>query len=420
MDVPVAGQVGLLIIGCGSRGMGYADFVARNPGLAKLVGIAEPREGPRHRLVREHGIPPANVYSDWRELARRERFAEAAIIATQDSMHVEPVEALAARGYHLLLEKPMASDEEGCRRIIEAVGAKGVLLSVAHVLRYTPYTRKLKEILASGAIGDIVSIQHLEPVGYWHQAHSYVRGNWRKESESSSMLLAKSCHDLDWIRYIMGVRCVAVSSFGGLKHFRKEEKPAGAGGRCLECAIEPRCPYSARKIYLGRLEKGQVQWPVDVITEEVSREGVLAALRDGPYGRCVYECDNDVVDHQVVNLLFEGGRTATFTMTAFNEYQDRQTHIFGTRGEIYGDGSTLLLFDFLTDSRKVVRVEASDFTLVGGHAGGDDGLTAGFLAAVAGGGRSEILSGPLESLDSHLMVFRAEKARKQNTVEFLP
>ena len=179
------------------------------------------------------------------------------------------------------------------------------------------------------AIGDIVSIQHLEPVGYWHQAHSYVRGNWRKESESSSMLLAKSCHDLDWIRYIMGARCVAVSSFGSLKHFRKEEKPSGAGERCLDCSYEPRCPYSALKIYLGRIEKGQVEWPVNVITEDVSREGVQAALRDGPYGRCVYECDNDVVDNQVVNLLFEGGRTAAFTMTGFSEYQDRKTRIFG-------------------------------------------------------------------------------------------
>lgn len=411
--------VTLVIVGGGSRGMGFADFIARNPRLAKLVGVAEPREGPRRRMVREHRIPEANVHSDWRGLARQERIAEAAIIATQDHLHVEPTAALAAKGYHILLEKPMAPDEEGCRRIIEAVTAQEVLFSVAHVLRYTPYTMALKKIIDSGAIGDIVSIQHLEPVGYWHQAHSYVRGNWRKESESSSMLLAKSCHDLDWIRYIMGTRCVAVSSFGSLRHFRKEEKPSGAGERCLDCSYEPRCPYSARKIYMGRVEKGQVEWPVNVITEDVGREGVLVALRDGPYGRCVYECDNDVVDNQVVSLLFEGGRTASFTMTGFSEYQDRKTHIFGTRGEIYGDGSSLLHFDFLTDSKKEIRIEASDFTLVGGHAGGDDGLIRSFLAAVANNDPSEILSGPADSLESHRMVFQAEKARKGNTVEFL-
>lgn len=411
--------VKLVIVGGGCRGTGFAAFVARNPHLAELVGIAEPKENSRQSLVREHDIPRANVHADWRDLARQKRIADAAIIATQDHLHVEPTVALAAKGYNILLEKPMAPDEAGCRRIIEAITAHGVLFSVAHVLRYTPYTIKLKKILDSGVIGDIVSIQHLEPVGYWHQAHSYVRGNWRKESESSSMLLAKSCHDLDWIKYIMGSKCIAVSSFGSLKHFRKTEKPAGAGERCLNCSFESGCPYSARKIYLKRVEKGQVEWPVNVLTEDVSYEGVQAALRDGPYGRCVYECDNDVVDNQVVNMLFEGGKTASFSMTGFTEYQDRKTHIFGTHGEIYGDGSTLLHFDFLTDRKKKISIEASDFTLVGGHAGGDDGLITSFLAAVANHNQGEILSGPSESLDSHLMVFRAEKARKENTVEFM-
>jgi len=412
-------MIKLVIVGCGCRGQGFADFIARNPKRAELVGIAEPRENPRRKLVREHRIAGKYAFHDWRELARQDRFADAAIIATQDHQHVEPAVALAAKGYHILLEKPMAPDEAGCRRIIEAIHANRVLFSVAHVLRYTPYTQKLKEMLSSGLIGEVVSIQHLEPVGYWHQAHSFVRGNWRKESESSSMLLQKSCHDLDWIRYIMGSRCIAVSSFGSLKHFRRAEKPEGAGERCLSCACEARCPYSAKKIYLGRVEKGQVEWPVNIVSEDVSHEGVRVALESGPYGRCVYECDNDVVDHQVVNMLFEGGSTASFTMTAFSEYQDRKTHIFGTRGELYGDGSSILHFDFLTDRKTEIAIEASDFTLVGGHAGGDDGLTAGFLAALEKNDQGQILSGPSESLDSHLMVFRAEEARKKNTVEFL-
>ncbi len=411
--------VRLVIVGCGCRGQGFADFIARHLHLAELVGIAEPRENPRRKLADEHRIPRNYVFEDWRDLARLSRIADAAIISTQDHQHVEPTVALAAKGYHILLEKPMAPDETGCRRIIEAVSANRVLFSVAHVLRYTPYTKRLKHLLDSGLIGEIVGIQHLEPVGYWHQAHSFVRGNWRKESGSSSMLLQKSCHDLDWIRYIMGKRCIAVSSFGGLKHFRKEERPEGAGDRCLSCACEARCPYSAIKIYLRRVENGQVQWPVNIVSDDVSYEGVRAALADGPYGRCVYECDNDVVDHQVVNMLFEGGSTASFTMTAFSEYQDRKTHIFGTKGEIYGDGSSILHFDFLSDRKTEIDIEASDFTLVGGHAGGDDGLTASFLAAVEKNDQGEILSGPSESLESHLMVFRAEEARKKNTVALL-
>lgn len=412
-------MVKFVIIGCGCRGQGFADFIARNPDRAELVSIAEPRENPRRKLTAEHRIPLRRAFEDWRDLVQQDRIADAAIIATQDHEHVEPAVALAAKGYHILLEKPMAPDEAGCRRIIEAIGANKVLFSVAHVLRYTPYTMKLKQILDSGSIGEIVSIHHLEPVGYWHQAHSFVRGNWRNERESSSMLLQKSCHDLDWIQYLMGSKCVAVSSFGNLKHFRKSEKPEGAGVRCLDCSCEPRCPYSAKKIYLGRVEQGQLEWPVNIVSEDVSYEGVRAALESGPYGRCVYECDNDVVDHQVVSMLFAGGGTASFTMTAFSEYQDRKTHIFGTKGEIYGDGSSILHFDFLTDRKTEANIEASDFTLIGGHAGGDDGLTACFISAVEKNDQAQILSGPAESLESHLMVFRAEEARKKNSVEVL-
>lgn len=411
--------VKVVIVGCGCRGQGFADFIARHPDRAELVGIAEPMEYPRRRLAAEHRLAEKHIFLDWRELAGKDRFADAAIIATQDRQHVGPTLALAEKGYHILLEKPMAPDEAGCRRIIEAIEASGVLFCVAHVLRYTPYTTRLKALLDSGLIGEIVSMQHLEPVGYWHQAHSFVRGNWRNEGESSSMLLQKSCHDLDWIRYIMGSGCVAVSSFGNLKHFRKSEKPEGAGTRCLDCSCEPRCPYSAKKIYLGRVENGQKEWPVNILSEDLSYAGVRAALESGPYGRCVYACDNDVVDHQVVNMLFETGSTASFTMTAFSEYQDRKTHIFGTKGEIYGDGSSILHFDFLTDRKNEIRIEASDFTLVGGHAGGDDGLTASFLAAVENDDQSQIRSGPAESLESHLMVFRAEEARRKSTVEFL-
>jgi predicted dehydrogenase len=294
-------------------------------------------------------------------------------------------------------------------------------------MRYTRYTQMLKKALEQGVIGDIVSMQHLEPVGYWHQAHSFVRGNWRNEQESSFMLLAKSCHDLDWVRYIMGEPCRSLSSFGSLRHFKQSEKPARAGSatRCLRCEYEPDCPYSAKKIYLERLERGETGWPVSVLTPETTRESVTRALENGPYGRCVYECDNDVVDHQVVNMLFESGKTAAFTMTAFNKAAHRKTRIFGTRGEIYGDGEKIEIFDFLTDTTCVIDTEASSADaggggqVLGGHGGGDYGLMDRFVSAVRAQDASRILSGPNESLESHRMVFAAERARRENIVTHL-
>ena len=369
--------------------------------------------------MQEHGLPSAHEFTDWRDLADAQRLADVAIVATQDHMHVEPTVALAERGYHILLEKPMAPDEAGCRRIVEAVHANGVYLGVAHVLRYTPYTRALKAALEAGVIGDIVSIQHLEPVGYWHQAHSYVRGNWRSERASSPMILSKSCHDLDWIKYIVGSQCVAISSFGNLAHFRPENRPPDASDRCLTCGCEETCPYSAKKIYLTRAQDGHFEWPVDTLTDDLTYAGVEAALRGGPYGRCVYACDNDVVDHQVVNMLFAGGQTASFTMTGFNQYQARKTRIFGTSGAIEGDGYTISSFDFLTDTSTEVRVESTDHTLAGGHAGGDDGLMTSFLSAVSHGRPDDIISDAVESLGSHVMAFRAETARRSDTVEHL-
>ena len=410
--------VNIAIIGGGGRGTGYASYAEAHPEQAKIVGVAEPRDFYRNRLVEKHGIPEGDTFSDWRQAAEREKFADAVIIATQDAMHVEPTEAFAAKGYHILLEKPMAPTAEGCRRIYEAVNRADILFAVCHVMRYTGYTQKLKSLIDSGLIGDVVSIQHLEPVGYWHQAHSFVRGNWRNERESSFMLLAKSCHDLDWLRYIVGSSCEKVSSFGSLKHFCTEGKPAAAGEavRCLDCAYEADCPYSASKIYLGRVDQGQTGWPVDVLTSDLTREGVTDALRSGPYGRCVYECDNDVVDNQVVNMLFEGGQTCSFTMTGLSEMGHRKTTLFGTRGQIFGDGRYLRRFDFLSEETETIDTEAADSSILGGHGGGDYSLMKSFVEAVAHQDQTRVLSGPEETLETHLMVFAAETARRDNCV----
>jgi predicted dehydrogenase len=406
----------LIVVGAGGRGTGYAEFAKAFPDRVRIVGVVEPRKFQRQHIAKTHAIAPENVFRDWPDLAAREKFADGAIIATPDALHEAPAVALAAKGYHLLLEKPMAPDEAACRRIAKVVEESKIILAVGHVMRYTRYTEQLKKVVDSGRVGEVVSMQHLEPVGYWHQAHSFVRGNWRNEAESSFMLLAKSCHDLDWIRYIMGARCRSVASFGSLFHFKKENRPPNAADRCLDCACESQCPYSAKKIYLGFFKKDPHNWPVNIVVDEPNEENLMEALRTGPYGRCVYACDNDVVDHQVVNMLFEGGKTASFTMTAFTQAAARKTRIFGTHGELDGDGATLRVHDFMTDKTEEIDATPPEDAVLEGHDGGDDGLMDCFVRAIAENNPALVRSSGAETLESHLMVFAAERARRENRV----
>jgi predicted dehydrogenase len=409
--------VKLLIVGAGSRGSTFADWARRHPKEARVVAVAEPRETYRERLGEAHGIAPDRRFADWREAAARGRLADAVVIATLDREHTEPALAFAEQGYAMLIEKPLAPTEEECRRIAAAVDEAGIVAAVAHVMRYTQYTRLLKGLLDGGAVGRIVSIEHLEPVGFWHQAHSYVRGNWRRAEETGPMLLAKCCHDLDWLSYIVGDRCAAVSSFGSLAHFREEERPEGAGERCLSCGIERSCPYSARRIYLEVPARGDTGWPVDVVAWPPTEENVTRALEEGPYGRCVWRCDNDVVDHQVVSLQYAGGVTASLTMTGFTRMRNRETRIFGSRGELYGDGNAVEIYDFLT--RETTRHEIahpSNGEITSGHGGGDDGVMADFIAAAAAGDPALVPTSPTETLESHRIAFAAETARHEGRV----
>jgi predicted dehydrogenase len=404
--------VTIAVVGAGSRGTAYAHEASEAAVAAKVVAIAEPRAAYRRRLAEEMAVDPANQFDDWRKLAEQPRLADAVVIATQDRDHVEPALAFAGLGYHILLEKPMATTQAECEAIVAAAKRGRVLLTVCHVLRYTPYTSALQELLASGKYGEIASISRLEPVGWWHQAHSFVRGNWRNEAESSPMLLAKSCHDIDWIRHVIGRRCTRVSSFGSLMHFRAEHRPAGAGDRCVACGVEDSCAYSALRFYTDRLNSGDEGWPLDVLTPYPSRESVRAALETGPYGRCVYASDNDVVDHQVVNMEFDGGATAALTMTAFTQPRPRQDSIFCTGAEITGDGHHIEVFDFLTGQTTTI-----DTNTVGGedadegHGGGDSGLVEMFLRAVANDDPS-LVSDPHEDLQSYRIVFAAERSRR--------
>ncbi|MFG2002888.1 Gfo/Idh/MocA family protein [Spirillospora sp. NPDC048911] len=423
-----ASGVTLAVAGAGIRGSTYARRAPAAPGGvggrppsgrhgARVVAVAEPDPVRRERFAAEHGIPPERVFADWRDLAAAGRLADGVIIATPDAEHAEPAVRFADLGYHILLEKPMATTEADAVAILAAVERNGSTLAVCHVLRYTPYTAVIRELIAAGRIGTPISIQHLEPVGWWHHAHSYVRGNWRREDESGPMLMTKSCHDLDWIIHVMGEEPARVSSFGRLSHFRPENRPAGAADRCLDCTVETTCPYSAKRLYLSCLDDPDLRaWPLSVVTTDHTEAGVRTALREGPYGRCVYGSDNDVVDHQVVNLEFPSGATAAFTMTAFSPYVQRQTRIFGTAGFIEGDGARLTLRDFVTGEEEVFETADDHRSPDGRHDDADDALADAFIAAIATGDPSLLPSDARESLAAHRVVWAAERARHTGTV----
>jgi predicted dehydrogenase len=404
--------VTIALAGTGSRGRTFSSFAERNPDRARVVAVADPRTDRREALADQLGLAADRRFDDWRDLAAHPRFADAVIITTPDREHVGPACRFAELGYHVLLEKPIAPTRLGCVEVIEAVEKAGVILAVCHVMRYTAYTDKVKEVVASGRLGQLVGVDHLEPIGWWHFAHSYVRGNWRRSDQAGPSILTKCCHDLDWLRYIVGRPAVAVSSWGGLHHFTAANRPAGAADRCLDCAVEPECPYSASRLYLGCLgDPERERWPLSVVTTDLTERGVRQALREGPYGRCVYTCDNDVADHQVVRIEFEGGVTASLTMSAFTPFARRRTRIMGTRSFLDGDGQRLTLTDFVTGEVESFDLPATRADAGGGHDGGDFGVMSAFLDAVSRGDESLVRTGPRESLESHLMAFAAERSR---------
>lgn len=414
-------RVRVAVIGAGDRGQVYASWIKSNPTRAQLVAVADPLEYRRELVAGAE--QDVQRFDTWQDLVAQPKVADLAIVATQDAHHSAPAIALAEAGYAVLLEKPIAPTEQECNDIIDAINRTGVMFGICHVLRYTPYTKMVKNAVDSGVLGQIMDIQHLEPVGWWHQAHSYVRGKWRQEETASPMLLAKSCHDIDWIRYIAGVPIEKIVSFGDLTHFTQANKPAAAGEalRCTDCALVNECPYSAPKIYLGAFDRDGYKWPTSVITEIPTREAIQDALESGPYGRCVYECDNDVVDHQSVMMQLQGGMQATFTMTAFSEQTHRQTRIFGSHGYLECDGENMRVLDFRTGEFKDSHI--GDFggsNAADGHGGGDAGLMDAFIQAIESESPELITSGARESLASHLAVFAAEKSRRDGTIHQVP
>ena len=411
--------VKIAIVGAGSRGLDcYGGYAEKHPEEFQVVAAAEPRQNFRREIAERHHIPAERQFKDWRELAALPKLADAVIIATNDDMHREPAIAFMEKGYHILLEKPMAPSAADCRAINEAAHKYGVLFAVCHVLRYSPYFVRLRNIVQSGAIGEIVTVRHLEKVCYWHQAHSYVRGNWRRADESSPMILAKCCHDMDILIWLTGKRARYVSSYGNNYLFRAEKAPAGAAQRCMDCAVRAGCPYDAVRYYLesGRtsVRAGRVHWPINVLDPHPTPENIEQALRTGPYGRCVYHCDNDVVDHQVVNIELDGGTTINFTMSAFTERCYRTIKVMGTHGCVEGnmDLSHLVWHDFFGHSEEM-DLNVTDGSMAG-HGGGDAVMVKQFVELLASGRDDEMLSSVEHSIESHLVALLAERSRLEH------
>ena len=402
--------VTVIVIGAGQRGGdAYAPYALENPQDAQIVGVAEPREDRRACFAKAHALPEGNVYSDWRELLARERFADAVIVATQDRDHFAPTMLALEKGYHVLCEKPMSPDPVECLRMADAARQYGRKLSVCHVLRYTPFFSQIKKLIVDGAIGEVMGITLIENVAYWHQAHSYVRGNWRNLSQSSPMIMSKSCHDLDMLLWLVDDACTQVSSYGHLTHFRRENAPEGAPERCLDgCPHRDDCPYYAPRIYVDWKDAWQADTLRRIVSLDTSPAGLMKALQTGPYGRCVYRCDNDVVDHQVVNLDFRRGAVASFTMTAFANDEGRVIKVMGTRGEIIGHAAEnrIQYVTYLDQTRHTITVHPS-----AGHMGGDSAIMRDFIRLLRSEDGDSGLTSADRSVASHLLALAAEQSR---------
>ena len=407
-----------VVIGYGGRGSTYARYAMEHPEELDIVGVAEPNPIRRETAQKRHNIPGNRLYLTWEDLAAQPKMADFAIVSTQDNMHYAPALALIDKGYHLLLEKPMAPTPEECKDITEAAEKKGVKVVVCHVLRFTPFWRAVKNVILEGRLGKIMSIIGMENVGHIHQSHSFVRGDWRNTAESTCMIMAKCCHDMDIYQWLLGQKCKQVQSFGTLTHFTKENQPAGAPNRCIEgCPVADTCHYNSLKLYLDDKENLWFRRTAAQTIDMPTDEQIVDALKNGPYGRCVYCCDNDVVDHQVVNLEYEDGCTLSFTMNAFNE-GGRSLRIFGTEGELVSskDQKTLELFSFKTQKWETIDISLVGNDITSGHGGGDTGIMIDTLSLFRGETPSYSICDVRTSYENHITGFAAEESRLRNQV----
>lgn len=404
------------VAGCGSRGQDtYTKVLLTMPDKVKIVAAADIDPEKLEGMRRLTGIGPEACYASAEEMLSVPRLADVMLICTPDRCHYAEAKEALLKDYHLLLEKPIAPEADQCKELSDLALSRNRKVAVCHVLRYTPFYQKIKQLLDDGTIGDTVNIQAIESVCYWHQAHSFVRGNWRNAGLSSCMILQKCCHDMDMLLWLTGKHCRRVSSFGSLTLFKEENAPEGSALRCLDCKVADSCPYNAVKFYLDEFHRTGDDWPQNIVAFDPTEEKLLQALREGPYGRCVYHCDNDVVDHQVVNLELEDGSTCNFTMTAFTAHGGRTIRIGGTMGEIYGDmkANTIRVMRYGQEDEVIdVRKLADDFS---GHGGGDAVMVREFVDLVRGEiGVSKTLTSIDRSVESHLVALAAEESRLKN------
>ena len=405
----------LAIIGAGQRGMIYAKY-AYEKGGAQIVAVTDINKEKRDCACEEFNIPPEMAFSSTDDFFRQGKIADAIILATMDRDHYDHAMAAMDLGYDILLEKPISPDVQECLKIRDKAKEKGVTIVVCHVLRYTRFFSAIKKVIDSGELGKVVTIQHAENVGNFHMAHSFVRGNWRNSDLSSPIIMQKSCHDMDILLWLVGSNAKKISSFGNLSYFKKENAPAGAAKRCLDCPCEDQCRFDGKKAYLPI----RGEWPATVLTEDQSEEGILTALREGPYGRCVFDCDNNVCDNQVTDIEFENGVTATFHLSGMTNKMHRTIKVMCENGDIFGDDSE----DFITvtkySANSLYEGETREISVnseEGFHGGGDYRLTMDFISALEHKGEQvEIRSGIEQSVESHLMAYAAEQARLTDTV----
>lgn len=399
-----------VLIGAGHRGTIYASYAIKYPKELKIAGVADSNEIRRQKTARQHQIPADHCFDSWEKLFEGPKIADAVIIATPDQLHTAPCLKALDMGYDVLLEKPIAPTEAECRLILEKAHASGRIVGVCHVLRYTAYFRELKEIIDAGLLGEIVSVQHLEPIEHIHMSHSYVRGNWRNSKSATPIILAKSCHDTDIIRWLVNSPSENVHCFGNLKWFTNANAPAGSTERCTDgCAVESSCPYSALQIYY----RDRKRLYVFDLPDDKSKWGeiILQQLRTGDYGKCVYRMDNDQPDHLTVNILFRNGVTAAFSMEAFVSYEGRRTRIMGSMGDIVGDMESFTFTHFRTGKKTTWSLKTDP------HGGGDHPLVRDWVQAVAQQNPALLSSSIDVSVESHIMAFAAEKSRQSRTIE---
>jgi hypothetical protein len=408
-DLTLGKPITAITLGAGARGNVYGNYALKYPSNLDIVGVAEPIRIRNERYTKKHGIDEKNRFDTWERVFERPKFADAVIISTPDNLHYAPCIKALEMGYDILLEKPISPSERECRDILKLAKKTGRIVAVCHVLRYAPYFIKMREIIQSGVLGKVVSVQHLEPIQHIHMSHSYVRGNWHDSKATTPIILAKSCHDLDILRWMLGKPAKAIQAFGDLSWFRKENAPEGSTPRCTDgCKVENSCPYSALQIYYRKRSWTYVfDFPDN---KEEHTEFIMNQLRTTNYGRCVYRMENDQPDHYTTNILFEDNVTASFSMEAFTSYEGRRTRVMGTLGDVVGDMTQMTHTDFLTGKKTEWKQESD------GHGGGDWRLVNDWLLAISKRDPSLLTSTIDQSIESHVMGFMAEESRRKKRV----